>query len=215
MLGYDLMKNFNLPYLAHSISDFWRRWHISLTSWFTSYVYIPLGGNRVSVTRWVRNVLAVFLLSGLWHGANWTFVVWGALHASYYFVERCARSVLPTHPSPVRHAIGVILTFHAVVLAWVFFRAESVDDAWLMVSRICTDLGSMPDLGPSRFTAAINFALILGLLVVQVLQAKGVFSLYFSPSKVPAAPRAIGHAMLLCGIALFGASSSAFIYFQF
>ncbi|MGB0438745.1 MAG: MBOAT family O-acyltransferase, partial [Paracoccaceae bacterium] len=79
MLGYDLMKNFNLPYFARSITDFWRRWHISLTTWFTSYVYIPLGGSHVSLPKWVRNVWIVFLLSGLWHGAAWTFVIWGAL----------------------------------------------------------------------------------------------------------------------------------------
>jgi len=109
----------------------------------------------------------------------------------------------------------MFVTFHAVVLAWVFFRAESIGDAWLVVTTILTDTGAMPDLGPSRFTTAINVALILFLLGVQVLQSRGHFSLHFSPSRFPPAIRAAGAALLVCGIALLGVSSSAFIYFQF
>ncbi|WP_121632971.1 MBOAT family O-acyltransferase [Tropicibacter alexandrii] len=217
MLGYDLMKNFNLPYFARTITDFWRRWHISLTSWFTSYVYIPLGGSRTSLPKWIRNVWIVFLLSGLWHGAAWTFVVWGGLHAAYYMVQRGWHAILPVpdRPSLLRSAFGLLVTFHAVVLAWVFFRAASIEDAWIVVTRILTDLGGMPDLGSSRFSTMVNVLLIFFLLAVQTGQVRGWFSFYFSESRVPRPLQISGHALLLCGIALLGASSSAFIYFQF
>ena len=88
VMGLELVPNFRRPYLARSVADFWKRWHISLTSWFRDYVYLPMGGNRVSHGRWIANVMTVFLLSGVWHGANWTFVVWGALHGGYYIVSR-------------------------------------------------------------------------------------------------------------------------------
>lgn len=217
LLGFNLSKNFALPYLATSIADFWRRWHISLTSWFRSYVYYPLGGNRVSTLAWMRNIWIVFVVSGVWHGAAWTFVVWGALHAAYYVVQWLWNKLVPTPANPRWWAVlaGMFVTFHAVVLAWVFFRAESIGDAWLVVTTILTDTGAMPDLGPSRFTAAINIALIVFLMAIQVLQSRGWISLYFSPSRFPPAMRAAGSAVLVCGIALLGVSSSAFIYFQF
>ena len=94
MLGFRLMQNFNLPYLANSIADFWKRWHISLSSWFGDYLYIPLGGNRVPYIRWIINIFVVFLVSGFWHGANWTFIVWGGLHALYYLFENWGDKLL-------------------------------------------------------------------------------------------------------------------------
>ena len=217
LIGFDLSKNFNLPYLASSIAQFWRRWHITLTTWFRSYLYYPLGGNRVSTLAWMRNIWIVFVVSGVWHGAAWTFVIWGALHAAYYCVQWVWNKLVPTPERPGWWAVllGIFITFHAVVLAWVFFRAENVADAWLIVTTIMTDTGAMPDLGASRFTAAINMALVVFLLAVQVAQARGWFSLYFSPSRFPPVMRAAGSALLVCGIALLGASSSAFIYFQF
>jgi D-alanyl-lipoteichoic acid acyltransferase DltB (MBOAT superfamily) len=136
-LGFRLMENFNLPYLARSIGEFWHRWHISLTSWFRDYVYIPMGGNRVSEIRWSINVMTVFMLSGLWHGANWTFVWWGALHGGMLIVGRMtqerrarARSYLGLDRyKDVMQFPEVVVTFALVTIAWVFFRAESVFDA--------------------------------------------------------------------------------------
>ena len=216
LLGYDLSKNFDLPYFAISITDFWRRWHISLTTWFTTYVYIPLGGNRVDTMYWGRNVVVVFLLSGLWHGASWTFLIWGALHAGYYMVQRVWGHLVPLAAASVtRQLFAMLVTFHAVVLAWVFFRATTVEDAFLIAARIFADPFGFPDMGSSRFSMAINIGLVLFLISVQFCQARGWFSIYFSNSVVPAPLRAIGYALLLCAIALFGASSSAFIYFQF
>ncbi|MEM6696384.1 MAG: MBOAT family O-acyltransferase [Pseudomonadota bacterium] len=215
ILGFNLMQNFNLPYLARSITEFWQRWHISLTRWFHAYVYVPLGGNRVPAFVWLCNVTAVFLLSGLWHGAQWTFVIWGALHAGYYLVERVVRAVLPARQTALRQALGMIVTFHAVVLAWVFFRAASLDDALLIIGRILTDQGGWPDWGVSRFSAMLNLGLIALLAAIQVLQARGTFSLYLSPSQVGELPRIAGYSLLLCGIALLGASPAQFLYFQF
>src|SRR5204862_6710544 len=134
------MKNFETPYFSTSISEFWSRWHISLSTWFRDYMYIPLGGNRVSLARNAFNLLVVFMVSGLWHGAKWTFVLWGILHGVYLIVERLAGFVAarlgtgkPTQkPGPLRRAFRLLLTFHLVLVAWVFFRADSVTTATMI-----------------------------------------------------------------------------------
>jgi alginate O-acetyltransferase complex protein AlgI len=143
LFGLEVIQNFRQPYLASSVSEFWRRWHISLSTWFRDYLYIPLGGSRVP--RWRRdlNILIVFLVSGLWHGAAWTFVVWGALHGVYLILERrsadlrdrVARAVRLDHPA-VRGAIGTVTTILLVSFAWIFFYARSVPDAWLMIRNM-------------------------------------------------------------------------------
>jgi D-alanyl-lipoteichoic acid acyltransferase DltB (MBOAT superfamily) len=142
VLGIDLMQNFKRPYGAESVAEFWRRWHISLTSWLRDYLYIPLGGNRCGKAKWVRNIAIVFLLSGLWHGAGWTYVVWGALHASFLIISRYTATVrdaiadgLRVSRCPlVRRSIRVAITFGLVTIAWVFFRAASVHEAYLVLS---------------------------------------------------------------------------------
>ncbi|WP_426059995.1 MBOAT family O-acyltransferase [Hymenobacter sp. B1770] len=137
VLGFDFNLNFRQPYLSASVPEFWRRWHISLSSWFRDYLYIPLGGSRVGSTRAYANLLVVFLISGLWHGANWTFVVWGALHGLYIIASTWARpwrdtlaqrtglAALPR----LRRILGVLITFALVAYAWIFFRANSLGDA--------------------------------------------------------------------------------------
>lgn len=130
VLGFDLMQNFNHPYLAHSIRDFWRRWHISLSTWFRDYVYIPLGGNRVSLRRNMLNLFIVFVVSGLWHGASWTFIIWGAIHGAYIVIETYIAQKRPdTSRSLLSYAAGMLLTFVIVNITWIFFRANSLDDA--------------------------------------------------------------------------------------
>lgn len=134
VMGIDLMRNFDRPYTARSIADFWRRWHLSLTTWFRDYVYIPLGGNRSSARAWMTNVMIVFLVSGLWHGASWTFVIWGLLHGSFYFAERVAGNALGggsfmARKKFLRDNLKRACTFVAVCVAWVFFRAASLSDA--------------------------------------------------------------------------------------
>ncbi len=154
LLGIQFPANFASPYKAHNISDFWRRWHISLSTWLRDYLYIPLGGNRHGKLRTYLNLLVTMLLGGLWHGANLTFVVWGALHGlmlagTRAFQEISGRSGLAGPPrSPWLHALLVVLTFHAVSLSWLFFRSKSLGDAFLMLGRLATLSTFHPNLDP-------------------------------------------------------------------
>ncbi len=147
VMGFKLMKNFDRPYYSKSISEFWKRWHISLSTWFRDYLYISLGGNRVEVPRWYLNLFITFLVSGLWHGANWTFVIWGALHG-YYLVfaiisssfRKKLTSIMGISKIPWLHKIIQIVTVFALAdLAWIFFRAGSVGDAFIIIDRILRD----------------------------------------------------------------------------
>lgn len=138
-----LTNNFNKPYLAVSLTDFWRRWHITLTSWFRDYFYIPLGGNRVKPLRWALNIMIVFLVSGLWHGAFYTFVIWGGLHGLVQIIEKYVipdkrlRTGVERGDTLIIRALRVLLTFCIVSAAWVFFRAQSVEDAWTVIKGAC------------------------------------------------------------------------------
>ncbi len=144
IFGVDLMSNFNRPYSATSVSDFWRRWHISLSTWFRDYVYLPLGGSRVSSLRWGFNIMVVFLVSGLWHGANWTFVMWGGVHGLYMVAgrlmgrggERLHRTMGSTRKLPSLTMARRVATFTLVMATWVFFRADSIADAMLILRRL-------------------------------------------------------------------------------
>lgn len=220
MLGYDLLENFRLPYLAPSISEFWQRWHISLSTWFRDYVYFPLGGNRVSERRWVFNIWMVFILSGLWHGANWTFILWGGVHATYYLLERFLASPagkimnMLAFPAWLKRILGTILTFHMVLLGWVFFRAASISDAILILHKIAFFNGKLY-LGPSQLTLYISLFFIFALIIVMILQENGKLPLYSKPCPLPLAFRWSAYIVLIFGIALFGKSSNEFIYFQF
>lgn len=144
LFGFDLMRNFNYPYFSRNIGEFWRRWHISLSTWFRDYVYIPLGGSRVGESKRIRNVLIVFLLSGFWHGANWTFIIWGAIHAAL-FIPLLITKTNRKHLQPVdkslffpslREFLKIIGTFSLVTFAWIFFRSESVSAALSYIKRI-------------------------------------------------------------------------------
>lgn len=138
-----LTNNFNKPYLAVSLTDFWRRWHITLTSWFRDYLYIPLGGNRVKPLRWAINIMIVFLVSGLWHGAFYTFIIWGGLHGlvqiieKYVILDKPLRTGVERGNTWIIRAFRVLLTFCIVSAAWVFFRAQSVEDAWYVIIGTC------------------------------------------------------------------------------
>ena len=146
VLGYDLMQNFNRPYFARSTRDFWRRWHISPSTWFRDYVYIPLGGNRLTPLRTSVNIFLVFLVCGLWHGASWNFVVWGGLHGIYLIAGRLTaplrgkirRALRISEDNPFLAAYQISTTFTLVLLGWIFFRAETLPDALLILGKICT-----------------------------------------------------------------------------
>ncbi|MEM6801297.1 MAG: MBOAT family O-acyltransferase [Bacteroidota bacterium] len=144
VMGYDLMTNFRTPYFSKSISEFWKRWHISLSTWFRDYVYIPMGGNRVVKWRWYYNLFITFLVSGLWHGANWTYVIWGALHGIYLIASillaplraRTNGLLGLKEGSRMMKVLDIALVFVLVCLGWVFFRANTVEDAFYIVSHM-------------------------------------------------------------------------------
>ncbi len=137
IMGFTLMQNFRQPYFAKSVREFWSRWHISLSTWFRDYLYIPLGGNRVAFSRNLLNLFIVFAVSGIWHGANWTFLIWGAVHGSVVVIETIvAHRKTATLRLRWPRIFGVLLTFSIVTFAWVFFRANSAADAWYIVQKI-------------------------------------------------------------------------------
>lgn len=176
LFGIRLDENFRQPYFAKSIGEFWRRWHISLSTWFRDYVYIPLGGNRVSEGRNYFNLFITFLVSGLWHGAAWSFVLWGGLHGIYQVIDKLRKKYLPKLGLPVviRNGVGVVVTFVIVTIAWIFFRLTDISMAWMAVEKIFTSVG-MPFVDLPTF--AYGFSSIAILLLVDYLIFKQESSL--------------------------------------
>jgi len=173
LFGFDLMRNFNFPYFSRNIAEFWRRWHISLSTWFRDYLYIPLGGSRGSKWQQVRNVFIIFLVSGFWHGANWTFVIWGGLHALFFLPlllghqnrkhlnQVAENKILPSF----RELLQMLFTFGLTSFAWIFFRADSLFDAINFIKRIFTDLSfELQYLSIERYN--IELLLIIGIFVL-------------------------------------------------
>jgi D-alanyl-lipoteichoic acid acyltransferase DltB (MBOAT superfamily) len=149
LFGYRLPENFDAPYAARSLQDFWRRWHISLSSWLRDYLYVPLGGSRGSRWKTYRNLMITMVLGGLWHGASWNFVIWGALHGGGLAVTRMWQRARPKVSSGrLAAGVAVVLTFHFVCLAWVFFRAPSLGHAWLVLTRVARATGGTANLSP-------------------------------------------------------------------
>ncbi len=136
-LGYDFVRNFNLPYISQSISEFWRRWHISLSSWLKDYLYIPLGGNRCGKLRQLVNIMITMLLGGLWHGADWTFVFWGGLNGMALCAEKLRRPK-ESESGIIMNALRMLGVFMFISFTWIFFRAESFSGAWIIIARIIT-----------------------------------------------------------------------------
>lgn len=204
LFGIRLMLNFNNPYLATGLGDFWRRWHISLSSWFKDYVYVSLGGNRKGEFNTYRNMCLTMLISGLWHGATWNFVIWGAVHALGRVVTRALENTA-FYQTKVPKPVKQLFTFIIVSFAWIFFRARTLPDAWLIVCRIFTGGLSRPE---------IPLMMIVFVLAVWLYQ-------YFYESRVRLflrlAPVRIGIVVLMIVyMAMFVTSSNKeFIYFQF
>jgi alginate O-acetyltransferase complex protein AlgI len=209
LMGFHFMVNFRQPYFADSIQDFWRRWHISLSTWLRDYLYIPLGGNRNGERQTYRNLLLTMLLGGLWHGANWTFVIWGGIHGGALAIERKltrGREAGIALPKWIKR----ILIFHLVCLAWIFFRAQSLGAAWAMLKGI-TVWSWRPEF-PSAFVFLALFSIPLFLLDIW-LEKSGDEYLFGSASVQTRV--AFGMACTVV-IALLGANqANAFIYFQF
>lgn len=227
VMGFSLMDNFKQPYLATNIKDFWRRWHISLTSWFTDYLYIPLGGNRRGNIRKYLNTLVVFGVSGLWHGASWHFVVWGLIHAVFQIIsdikERVEKKLYKgaSRDSLSKHLRKGILTFVLVDFAWVFFAADSIHHALgillQMFSTIITT--SLYEIGLSHENWQILGVAIVILFVVDILHEKGISVLRLITSQEMWL-RMLIYLSLIWSIIMFGIygvgyDTSQFIYFQF
>jgi len=204
MMGVRLMINFNNPYLATSLGDFWSRWHISLSTWFRDYVYIPLGGSRRGTFILYRNLLLTMVISGLWHGAAWTFVVWGTIHALASIATRSAeRSAW--YAGRVPKLAKQLAVFGVVWFAWIFFRADNLNDAWLIVVRIFTADWADPQL------PVLACMLIAGVWLYQAVYESTARRLL-----EPAAVRiALIVAMILYLLTAAGSSAAPFIYFQF
>jgi alginate O-acetyltransferase complex protein AlgI len=225
VLGFDLIENFRRAYMATSVPEFWgnRRWHISLSRWFRDYMYFPMGGSRVSKPRVYFNQMAVFLVSGLWHGANWTFVIWGALNGIYQILtvategirERLSRIVRV--PNTIGSVLGALITFHLVTIAWVFFRAASIEDALTVFSRIAGSLQRLPTLFSSyNYTEEIITSVVLigVLLVVELVDEHRMFW-----EKLRARPVYVRWAVyyaLIFGLIILGKwGFKQFVYMQF
>jgi D-alanyl-lipoteichoic acid acyltransferase DltB (MBOAT superfamily) len=224
VLGVQLMTNFRQPYFSRDIGEFWARWHISLSTWFKDYVYIPLGGNRNSKWRWYYNLMVVFVISGLWHGADWNFVIWGMLHGLFII-----GSVIAQGRSPYRDSdrtivpacnwktwLQVFFTFHLVLLGWVFFRANNVSDAILIIKN-SFDISFFDD-QVNLFRFQVDFpmsvVLIVLLLVIDYLQLSEGFN-----KRLRSLHSVIKWALLVFGlltIMVLGKFNGAdFLYFQF
>jgi D-alanyl-lipoteichoic acid acyltransferase DltB (MBOAT superfamily) len=231
MLGIDLCTNFARPYESSSVAEFWRRWHISLSTWFRDYVYLPLGGNRVPFARWCVNVGIVFVLSGLWHGANWTFVIWGALHGFFLVAGRLLAGVrrrfaemtgLVRHPI-LRRVIATVVTFQCVSFAWLFFRATSLAHAELLLSRIAhAPWFDAPD--PSKIALLLTwshdgYVLIAALLIALLLSVEWAGSRAGASdrwARLPAWLRWPAYdALVILMLWLGDLGARSFIYFQF
>jgi D-alanyl-lipoteichoic acid acyltransferase DltB (MBOAT superfamily) len=230
-MGFDIMKNFRRPYFSKSISEFWHRWHISLSSWFRDYLYIPLGGSRVTKARWIFNIMIVFVVSGLWHGASWSFVVWGALHGTYLVIGRLTRPLKDRALDTLKirkdnnfiSFMAGLITFALVCIGWIIFRADSMHDAWIMIRGIFA-FGSYTT-SPQAILALLNLSvndlafIVLStaiLLTVQVIQAKTSIREYMERRAWPV--RWAVYLCLIFGIILlgyYGLGDSSFIYFQF
>lgn len=217
VMGYRLMLNFRRPYLAASIKEFWSRWHISLSTWFRDYLYFPLGGSKVSKLRWYRNLFIVFIVSGLWHGANWTFIVWGALHGTYQIISVSFKSLNDRNflgYRPLSNAFHVLLTFTLVCFAWIFFRADNVNQAFAICKSIFTFKPGGLFIGTPE-TFAYSLIWILFLLVVEYITeyCSDVIQVFHSQNR---ALRYAGYTFMVLCIILFGVfNGGQFIYFQF
>jgi D-alanyl-lipoteichoic acid acyltransferase DltB (MBOAT superfamily) len=210
LMGFHFMVNFRQPYLADSIQDFWRRWHISLSTWLRDYLYIPLGGNRFGERKTYRNLMLTMLLGGLWHGANWTFVVWGGLHGAGLAAERKLTRGKPETRGQLPRWIKRILIFHFVCLTWIFFRAASLRSAWEMLKGL--GRWSWKPEFPAAFLFLAIFSIPL-LLVDLYLESSGDEYCFASATVQPRVAFGLACALV---IAFLGANqANAFIYFQF
>jgi D-alanyl-lipoteichoic acid acyltransferase DltB (MBOAT superfamily) len=223
LFGFDLMRNFNFPYFSRDIAEFWRRWHISLSTWFRDYLYIPLGGSRGGIWMKVRNTFVIFIVSGFWHGANWTFIVWGALNAVYFLpvlltennrnnMEVVARGkLLPS----AKEFLYMLMTFSMVVFAWIFFRANNLDHAFNYISEIIShSLFTIPEFKDVKSVLLIIMLVVI-FLIIEWHGREWEYAIAKLGLKWKRYVRHILYYSLIIAILWFGGKEQEFIYFQF
>lgn len=222
LFGIKLMRNFNMPYFSRDIAEFWRRWHISLTTWFRDYVYIPLGGSRVSKAKIVRNTFVIFLLSGFWHGANWTFIVWGAYHALLFLPlillgknRKHTDVVAMGRFLPSLKEVGqMLLTFFLAVVGWIVFRANTIEEAWNYICGLFNkSLFSVPWLDSRHYYLPVIISIML-MLVVEWIQRNKEHAFDLSGMKSHVLKFGIYY-VIVAALFWFGGHAESFIYFQF
>ncbi len=219
LFGIRLMRNFNVPYFSRDIAEFWRRWHISLTTWFRDYVYIPLGGSRVSKAKVIRNTFVIFLVSGFWHGANWTFIVWGAYHALLFLPliltgknRKYTNQIAEGHYLPTLKEAGqMLLTFILAVFGWIVFRSESIGQAWEVILGI---MNSSLFTAPMVVVGLKKIVFVIGvLLLVEWLNRFKEHGLAIGD--LPLWLRIASCYVMVLVVLELGGNSQSFIYFQF
>jgi D-alanyl-lipoteichoic acid acyltransferase DltB (MBOAT superfamily) len=219
LFGIELLRNFNYPYFSRDIAEFWRRWHISLSSWFKDYLYIPLGGSKGGKWMQVRNTFIIFIVSGFWHGANWTFIAWGFLNALYFLPllltnnNRNNISIVAENAAlpNVKEVFQMGVTFFITMIAWVFFRSENISQALSICREIfSTSLFSMPSQRPLFMFLAIGFFFLL-----EWMGRRNRFALETLLLQKPRALRWGFYYVLMIAILLFAGKEQTFIYFQF
>ena len=223
IMGYRLMTNFRRPYFAMNIREFWQRWHISLSTWFRDYVYIPLGGNRVVKWRWYYNLFITFLVSGLWHGANWTFIIWGAIHGFYLvfaiwtekYREGFNRWIgLQKYPALYKF-VQVFVTFVLVYVSWIFFRANNVSEAlFILKNHFLFGGDQVVNLFKIRADFAISFIAIGVLILIDFMEER--FELSFRLNRLPGVQKWAMLVFFICVLFVFAVwNETDFLYFQF
>jgi len=219
LFGFNLKQNFAFPYFARDIAEFWRRWHISLSTWFRDYLYIPLGGSRGNKSQQIRNVFIIFLVSGFWHGANWTFIVWGGLNAIYFLPLLLTKNnrnhiniVAENKKAPsIKEFLRIIITFIITTFAWIFFRANSLKDAFNYISGIFNEsLFKLPEIRPTDL-----FILLFIFIGIEWSGRRGLYALETFGVKWKKPLRLAFYYSLIVALFVFGREEMEFIYFQF
>lgn len=214
-MNFNLMQNFNRPYLSPDIKTFWRRWHISLSTWFKDYVYIPLGGNRCCLPRHLLNLFISFVVSGLWHGANWTFLAWGAIHGIFMVADVLKNRFLPkiNIRHPLQKFVNIVFTFVLVMFTWVFFRASNISSAFIILKKIFTEPGMLYK--GEGIPEILLTVLCIGLLMFKEIKDEMGLNIHFIHSKNNVIS-VLSLALMISFILLTAQfSGEAFIYFQF
>ena len=215
IMGIKIMDNFKTPYLAKNISEFWQRWHISLSTWFRDYLYFPLGGNRVTKYRWMINILIVFVVSGIWHGANWTFFFWGAFFGIIYLMEKGINTIFKiekeSKPFSVTHIVLAVKTFIMVTFIWVFFRSQSISEAVNIFGLLFKNIGLS---GTALVIPGFVWIWFVIFIISDIVLYNNRFDIWLSRLSFPA--RWFVYAILIFGIIVYaGVENFPFIYFQF